>query len=136
VRVRSSASTARRGLTTAECGVVYAITLLLIVGTVIEALGVFRYQQVAQLAREGARWAAVHGSTYQQEKNASAPTGDAVMTNAITPMAVGLDTTQLSCTLTMTSSTASVTLTYNWTPEGFFTTPITLTSTSVMPITY
>jgi hypothetical protein len=33
------------------------------------------------------------------------------MTNAITPKVVGLDTTQLTCTLAMTSSTASVTLT-------------------------
>jgi hypothetical protein len=136
MKVGTLRSTARRGLTTAECGVVYGLTLLLIVGTIIEALGVFRYQQVAQLAREGARWAAVHGSTYQAEKNASAPTSNDVMTNAITPKAVGLDTTQLSCTLTMTSNTASVTLTYNWIPEAFFTTPITLTSTSVMPITY
>ncbi len=48
----------------------------------------------------------------------------------------GLDPTQLTCTLSMTATTASVTLTYSWTPEGFFQTPITLTSTSVMPITY
>jgi hypothetical protein len=53
--------------------VVYAITLLLIVGTIIEALGVFRYQEIAQLAREGARWASVDGATYQQETNAKAP---------------------------------------------------------------
>jgi hypothetical protein len=136
MRARASAFPARRGLTTAECGVVYSITMLLIVGTIIEGLGVFRYQQVALLAREGARWASVHGPTYQQEMNQSAPTSDDVLANAITPKMVGLDSTQLTCTLSMTTSTASVTLRYSWTPEAFFTTPIVLSSTSVVPITY
>jgi hypothetical protein len=123
-------------VTTAECGVVYSLTMLLIIGTIVEALGVFRYQQVSLLAREGARWASVHGQTYQQENNAAAPTSQDVLDNAITPMIVGLDSSQLTCTLTMSATTASVTLSYNWTPEGFFKTPITLTSTSIMPITY
>ena len=136
MRVRVAPSSIRRGVTTAECGVVYAITLMLIMGTIIEGLGVFRYEQVALLAREGARWAAVHGPTYQQENSKPAPTGTDVLNSAITPLMVGLDPTQLTCTLTTTASTASVTLTYNWVPEGLVNTPITLTSTSVMPITY
>jgi hypothetical protein len=122
-------------VTTAECGVVYALTLLLIMGTIIEGLGVFRYQQLASLAREGARWASVHGPTYQLEKNKPAPTSQDVYNNVIAPMMVGFDATKFTCTLAMTSSTASVTLTYVWTPEGFFS-PITLTSTSIFPITY
>jgi hypothetical protein len=136
MRVRNSPSPARRGVTTAECGVVYALTLLLIMGTIIEALGVFRYQQVATLAREGARWASVRGATYQQETGQAAPTYQDVLTNVISPKMVALDATQLTGTLTMTSNTATVTLTYSWTPEGFFHTPVTLTSTSVVPITY
>jgi hypothetical protein len=136
MRVRPSYLPARRGVTTAECGVVYSLTLLLIAGMIIVGLGVARYQQIASLAREGARWAAVHGATYQSEQNASAPTSGDVMTNVVTPMMVALDSNNLTCTLTMTSTTATVTLTYSWTPEGFFTTPITLTSTSIMPVTY
>jgi hypothetical protein len=136
MRISVAQSSTRRGVTTAECGVIYSVTLLLIMGTIIEGLGVFRYQQVAALAREGARWAAVHGPTYQNEKNKPAPTGNDVLNNAVTPMMVGLDTTQLSCALATTSSTVSVALTYTWIPEGLFNTPITLTSTSVMPITY
>jgi hypothetical protein len=136
MRVGSSVFSTRRGVTTAECGVVYSITLLLIMGTIIEGLGVFRYQELSWLAREGARWASVHGATYQTENNAKAPTSQNVLDNVITPKMVGLDPTQLTCALSMTSNTASVTLTYTWTPEGFFTTPMTLTSTSVMPITY
>src|SRR6516162_6823317 len=128
MRVRSSYLPGRRGVTTAECGVVYSLALLLIVGTMIEGLGVFRYQQLSSLAREGARWASVHGATCQTERNKSAPTSQDVLNNVVTPTMVGLDSSQLTCTLTMTATTASVTLTYSWTPEGFFKTPITLTS--------
>jgi hypothetical protein len=136
MRARRPVLPARRGLTVAECGVVYSLTLLLIVATIIVGLGVFRYQQISTLAREGARWASVHGARYQSEQNANAPTSDDVLTSVITPMMVALDSSQLTCTLSMTASTASVTLRYNWIPEAFFNTPITLTSTSVMPITY
>jgi hypothetical protein len=136
MRVQSSVGSARRGATTAECGVVYSLTLLLLMGTIIAGGGVFRYNQLSTLSREGARWASVHGATYQSELNKQAPTSQDVLTNVVTPMMVGLDSTKLNCTLTMTSNTASVTLTYTWTPEGFFNTPITMTSTSVMPVTY
>jgi hypothetical protein len=126
----------RRGVSTAECGVVYSLTMLMIVGGVIQVLGVFRYEQISHLAREGARWASVRGSSYQQDQNASAPTSQDVLSNAIVPKAVGLDASQLTCTLTMTSSTATVTVSYYWKPEGGFFSPITMTSTSVMPISY
>ena len=128
-------ATFRRGTTTAECGVVYSLTLLVFAATLVEAMGVFRYQQVSALAREGARWASVHGPKYQSELGKAAPSSQDVYNNAIVPRMVGLDPANLACDLTMTSTTASVTLTYTWTPEGFFQ-PITLTSTSVMPITY
>lgn len=135
MQARTFSSRARRGVTTVECGVVYSITLLLIMGTIIEGLGVFRYEQLSSLAREGARWASVHGPTYQQEKNQPAPTSQDVYNNVIAPEMVALNATQLTTTLTMTANTASVTLTYVWTPEGLFS-PMTLTSKSVLPITY
>jgi hypothetical protein len=105
-------------VTTAECGVVYSITMLLIMGTIIEGFGVFRYEQLSS-----------------QEKTKAAPTSQDVYTNVIAPKMIGLDPTKLTCTLTMTANTATVTLTYLWIPEGLFN-PITLTSTSVQPITY
>src|SRR3954447_4123435 len=104
MRVGASVSSARRGVTTAECGVVYSITLLLIMGTIIEGLGVFRYEQLSSLAREGARWASVHGPTYQQEKSTAAPTSQDVYNNAIAPNMIGLNPSQLTCTLTMTTN--------------------------------
>jgi Flp pilus assembly protein TadG len=136
MRVRSHDHLRRRGVTAAECGIVYSITVLLIMGTMVVGLGVFRYEQISHLAREGARYATVHGPTYQQEQNQPAPTSQDVLNNAVIPMAVGLDTTQLDCTLTMTSSVATVTLTYDWQPEMGLFSPITFTSKAVVPITY
>ncbi len=86
-----------------------------------------------------ARWASVHGPKYQKENGKSAPTNQDVLTNAVNPRVVGLDSTQLSCTLTMSPAsnptTATVTITYNWIPELWFTS-VSFTSTSVMPVTY
>jgi hypothetical protein len=104
-------------------------------GTLIAGMGVYRYQQISLLAHECARWVAVHGTTYQLEQNASAPTSDDLYTNVIAPKMVLLDSTQLTYTLSMSSNMATVTITYNWVPEGFFS-AITLSSTAVAPITY
>lgn len=120
----------------AESAVVYAALMLLLLGMITVGLGVFRYQQIASLAREGARWAAVHGPTYQSEQGAAAPTSSDVMSNAITPKMVGLDPGSLTCTtFTMTSGKVTLTLSYNWVPETFLS-PVTLTSTAVTPISY
>ncbi|MHC5540093.1 TadE family protein, partial [Singulisphaera rosea] len=51
IRARS-----RRGAVMAESAVVYSALMLLLLGMITVGLGVFRYQQVASLAREGARW--------------------------------------------------------------------------------
>ena len=46
----------RRGVSAVEAAVVYPITMLLLLGTVVLGLGVFRYQQIQSLAmREGSR---------------------------------------------------------------------------------
>jgi hypothetical protein len=124
----------RRGVTLAECGVVYALALLLLAGLIIVGLGVYRYQQVARLANYGARWASVHGPSWQQATSSAAPTSTSVF-NVISPLAVGLDTSNLSCTLSTSSNVVSVTVSYDWIPEGYWS-HITLSNTAVMPITY
>ena len=127
----------RRGVVLLESALVYTVLFLLILGTIVMGLGVFRYQQIASLAREASRWASVHGSTYQSETNTTAPT-DADTKAAIVGKAVILDTTALQVDLDqsqMTSGVASVTVTYTWTPEAFFA-PLTMTSRAVMPVTY
>jgi Flp pilus assembly protein TadG len=127
----------RRGVTALECAIVYPIAVMLLMGTCIMSLGVFRYQQLQFLAREGARYASVHGPTYASETGLSMATTSTVLAQVQT-MAVGLS--GLSCTAVSYSSTTmpcsvSVSLTYTWTPEKFFS-PITWTATSTMPVTY
>jgi hypothetical protein len=134
---------------------------MLIIGVCIMGLGVFRYQQVATLAREGARYASVHGYQYAQDTGKSAATAADVFNNAIVPMAVGLNTSNayLTYSVTWTKTTPSgppptyynpnstppgepidnyvtVTVTYKWVPEAYVAGPINLTSTSVMPMSY
>src|SRR5262249_60834720 len=44
----------RRGVVTVEAALVFPIVILLLLGLIVGAMGIFRYQQVAWLAREGA----------------------------------------------------------------------------------
>jgi Flp pilus assembly protein TadG len=55
----------RRGATSVEFAVVGSVTLFIIFALVIGGMGVFRYQEVAHLAREGSRFASTHGGQYQ-----------------------------------------------------------------------
>lgn len=118
---------------------IYSLALLLVLGTIILGMGVFRYHQIAWLAREGARWAAVHGPTYQSEQTQSAPTAQSVLSNAVTPKIVALNTAKLSATLTWNTSasppTVSFKLTYSWVPEAYLS-AVTITSTSTQVIMY
>ena len=74
---------------------VYPVAILLLMGTLIMGLGVFRYQQLQFLAREGARYASVHGPTYASESGQSKASTSTVLTY-VQGMAVGLD--GLNCT--------------------------------------
>ena len=120
-----------------ESALVYSVLLMMVIGTMVMGLGIFRYQQIASLAREGSRWASVHGPTYQSENNAAAPT-DADLKAVILAKAVILDSSALTCDLDQTqlaAGVASVSLTYTWTPEAYFS-PIKMTSKSVMNVSY
>ncbi len=135
-----------------ESALVLPILMFLILATVVGGYGIFRYQQIAMLAREGARYASVHGGQYQQETGNTAATAQDVYNNAIAPLATSLDMSQLSSTVswnasnmpysvssdyeTPTNNTVTVTVTYNWFPELYLVGPITLSSTSTMPMSY
>jgi len=93
---RAGALRKRRGATMVETGIVIPIVLLLTLGTCVLGLGVYRYQQVATLAREGARYASVHGSQYAADTGNTAASANDVYTNAILPLAAGLNTNNLS----------------------------------------
>lgn len=130
----------RSGVTVVECAIIFPGFFLLLIGTIVMGLGVFRYQEVAHLAREGARWASVHGLEYQQRTGNWAATPQDVFDNAIKPNVVALDPNQLSYKVTWNPDNrqgglVSVTVNYNWVPEVFFG-GFTLTSTSTVPVSY
>ncbi|MGH7171276.1 MAG: TadE/TadG family type IV pilus assembly protein [Gemmataceae bacterium] len=142
----------RCGFIATESIVVLPTLLFLILATVVGGYGIFRYQQIAMLAREGARYASVHGGLYQQETGNAAATPQDVYNNAILAYATSLDLTQLSYSVTWnasnmpysvgndyenpTGNTVTVTVRYNWFPEIYLVGPITLSSTSTVPMSY
>jgi hypothetical protein len=118
----------------------------LLLGLLIGGMGVFRYQEMASLAREGSRWASVHGTGYQKDTGKPAATQQDVQ-NYIIAKGVSLDLSQLNCWVTWNTdnhpyhtkfvngqvvavtNTVKVTITYYWIPEAFLG-GLTLTSTS------
>jgi Flp pilus assembly protein TadG len=164
----------RRGVHALESAFVYGLLMVLIAGLIVLGMGVFRYQEMAHLAREAARFAAVHGGQYQQENAAAITAGtlpnvnDNYIIQIVKARAVALDPAKLSVQINFNMSsgsydwdntasngqrwpssqktisgtnynetnTVSVTVSYQWFPEWFLGGPITLTSTSVMPMCY
>ena len=68
---RRRACRRRIGATTLEFAIVAPIALLFLIGGVNLALGVYRYQQIAYLARAGARYASTHGAQYRADNRLS-----------------------------------------------------------------
>jgi hypothetical protein len=142
----------RSGATVLECAFVLPVIFFVFIGLVIGAAGIFRFQEVATLAREGARYASTHG--YQYRKDAGLPMGTStdwyndIYNNAIKPKILALDTSQLTVTINWPDvinqsgkpdnwpgSKVDVTVSYQWLPELYLIGPYTLQSTSSMPIT-
>jgi Flp pilus assembly protein TadG len=150
--IRPSGNRPRAGFAATESVLVLPVLSAVILGTVIGGYGIFRYQQIALLAREGARYASVHGGQYQQETGNAAATPQDVYNNAILPFATNLDLSQLSYSVTWNTSnmpyhttndyekpvanTVTVTVSYKWFPEAYFVGPITMSSTSTVPMSY
>jgi len=65
--VASRCARRRRGTTVVEFAVVAPVVLLLIFGEIVGGLGIARYQEVAHLARDCARYASTHGGNYQRD---------------------------------------------------------------------
>ncbi|HET6882986.1 MAG TPA: TadE/TadG family type IV pilus assembly protein [Pirellulales bacterium] len=129
--------TIRRGSTTVEVAIIGPATFILVMGLMIGGLGVFRYQQVARVANDAARWASVHGTLYASATNQPAATALDVYNNAIVPAATGLDLSKLTYSVTWNTSnspshtvvqsgttinvanTVTVTINYQWMPQAF-----------------
>src|SRR5207244_12679772 len=130
----------RSGATVLECAFVLPVIFFVFIGLVIGATGVFRFQEVATLAREGARYASTHG--YQYRKDAGLGMGSStdwyndIYNNAIKPKVLSLDTTKLTVKISWPDvinqagkpdnwpgSKVDVTVSYQWLPELYLVGP-------------
>jgi Flp pilus assembly protein TadG len=153
--VRTRTWHTRRGTTLVESAIVLSVTFMFLIGLMVIGKGVSDYQAVAFLAREGARYASVHGGQYAQVTGGAIATPATVYSNAITPAAGGLDLTNLTYSVTWDDPSenpvymfnpaknmyrinyVNVTVNYSWLPLAYLgNSVITLTSTSRMPITF
>ena len=161
--IASESRRGRRGATMVEAAAVVSVLMMLMVGLIVMAVGTARYQQVAGLAREAARYASVHGAYYKRDSGNSMATPASVYNNAIlrnpstNALRGTLDPARISYSVTWDNANegpvylsnaatntykinyVSVTVTYQWQSQafpGFASTTRTLTSTSRMPVTY
>lgn len=130
----------RKGVTVLECAIILPVFFLLVIGVMVGATGVFRYQEMAALAREGARWASVRGQAYQFYTNQPAATAKDVYEQVIRPKSVALDQKKLTYSVTWEpdnrqGSRVTVRVSYEWLPEAFLG-RINLSSTSSMLMSY
>jgi len=142
----------RAGAHAVESAIILPITLFLLIGLVVGAIGVFSYQEVACLAREGARYASTHGAQWRTDAGLLPGTStdwtNDIIANGIQPHEINLDQTRLNITCSWPpvsnqpthpdnwpGSKVTVTVTYTWLPSNYLTGPYTLTSTSQLPIT-
>ena len=101
----------RSGATVVESAVVYPTTFLLLLSLVIGAMGVFRYQEVASLARAAARYASTHGAEYRKDAGmgVGSPGTSAGSSNNTFWFSADLASTNGSDTSTPTTSPSSLT---------------------------
>jgi len=162
----------RRGTNLVEFALIGNVVFLLILGMIVGGMGIFRYQEMAHLARLTARYAASHGGQYAQENSQAIQAGTLpnvnkayLLNNVVQANAVSLDPRLLQVQVSIScpsgtydwdntgptnnrwpyttsgsnqqvTNTVSVTVTYRWVAEAYLTGPITLQSTSVMPMSY
>ena len=127
----------RRGVALVEAAFIFPLAFLLVLGLMVLASGVFRYQQVAHISREAARWASVKGKWYSDENNKAMITKEDVYNEVIAPRSAGLNLSCLEYSVTWdvdqspvhteyingaptdVANTVTVVLTYNWKPEAY-----------------
>ncbi|HVL12696.1 MAG TPA: TadE/TadG family type IV pilus assembly protein [Gemmata sp.] len=146
----------RTGAILIESALVYPVLFMLVFGIVLLGMSVFRYQQVAHAAREGARYAIVRGARYSEETNLTAATAADIFANGIQPYVAGMNPPNLTYAVSwnadnkQTSSQVmtvngeakivtiankvSVTVTYTWNTGLFGSVPVS--STCVMTMSF
>jgi Flp pilus assembly protein TadG len=110
----------RRGTSIIEGAIVYPVTFFLIFGLLIGGMGIFRYQEVAHLARECARFASTHGGQYAKENAAAITAGttpsvdEAYLKTLVKSGSVSLKSNNLTVTVNINTTGGS----YDWDDTG------------------
>ena len=95
----------RRAASLVEVALISPAVFLLTVGMVVGAAAIYRYQEVAHLAREGARYTATHGGRYQEDglpatTGVPAITDDSSLTSYLAQQTISLDPNYLTVHVT------------------------------------
>lgn len=130
----------RSGATVVESAFVLPVVLIILFAILAGAHGVFSYQEVASLAREGARYASVRGTQSAMFKAEPVATPEAMYENAIRPRMVVVRPDRTTYTMTWDTdprpgNTVRVTVTTVWLSSAVFG-DWTLTSTAEMPVSF
>ena len=130
----------RKGVTVVECAFVFPVFFLLIIGTIVAGVGVFRYQEIAALAREGRAMPRCAATPTSARRVTRRPRRKRSYDTIILPKAYGLDKKKLKYTVTWgpdkeQGSLVTVDLKYHWIPEAYFG-GMELSSTSTVLISY
>ena len=117
----------RRGAVLIESALVYPAFMSLALGGLSLGMGLYCYEEIAHMARESARWAALQG--------ASMRTPAKILDNVVKPKAVCVDPSAVTIsTAPSQPGMATVTISYAWPPRSSFG-AITLRSTARARIT-
>ena len=123
----------RRAAVVVESAIILPIMITILLAIIVGAFAVFIYQETASLAREGARYASVHGYNYSQSTGNPTASDAEIYNNAIAPRMVGMDPANLTYGVTWNpdkrqGSFVTVTVTYRLSVPIYG--DLTLTSTS------
>jgi Flp pilus assembly protein TadG len=116
-------ASARKGSTLVESALVLPGFFVLTLGLLVAGMGVARYNEVAYIARETARYASVHGAVYAQTNPSAPAVNQAALVTYASSRASTVNiskctvTVQMTCFApgaTATSPTPPATSVYNW----------------------
>jgi Flp pilus assembly protein TadG len=146
-----------------EVAFIQPVCFLLLFGIFLGGIMIFNFQEVAWLSREASRQTSVHGSQYSLETGNPSPTEAQIRQNYIVPLAATMDPNQLTVSVflingstgaatawdssdksisvvqsdgTKVANRVRVTVSYVWGPTVMTSGPITLQSTSEVPMAF
>ena len=126
----------RRGVTVIESAFILPLVIIILLAIIIGAVGVSSYQEVASIARDGARYASVRGYQYNMYTANPPATPSDVYNNAIRPRMSIIDPANVTYSVTWSpdnkpGSLVTVHVQYVWMSAGIFGN-LTMSSTSTV----